>query len=263
MTEIVIRRTILTFAALLGACLVALCLPTLGAASSGGQGFGPAPSGASPDSGAGSGGAGGTAAQPGDVTVTSSADGMTIATRASALLRNGLVVAGSLPSGGAGRIVDIELLGAKTNWVWKTVAQSQVGGNGTFSGTWQTNHIGRFAIRAVLDQGGAASASAGLPTVTVTVYRPSLATLYGPGFWGRRTACGTILRRQTVGVANRTLPCGTPVAIYYQGHTITVPVVDRGPYANGADWDLTIATGRALGMNTTAMLGAVSLPRTG
>jgi rare lipoprotein A (peptidoglycan hydrolase) len=40
-----------------------------------------------------------------------------------------------------------------------------------------------------------------------------------------------------------------------------VPVIDRGPYANGADWDLTEATGRALGISGTAEIGAVSLPR--
>src|SRR5207248_11222524 len=106
-----------------------------------------------------------------------------------------------------------------------------------------------------------ATASAGLPTVTVTVYRPSLATLYGPGFYGSHTACGTVLRRRTIGLANRALPCGTPVAVYYRGRTLIVPVIDRGPYANGADWDLTMAAGRALGVRTTVTLGAVSLPR--
>ena len=86
-----------------------------------------------------------------------------------------------------------------------------------------------------------------MPSVTVTVYRPSIATLYGPGFYGRRTACGVVLRRNTIGVANRSLPCGTPVAIYYRGRTWSCPVIDRGPYANGADWDLTMATGRRSG----------------
>jgi hypothetical protein len=93
------------------------------------------------------------------------------------------------------------------------------------------------------------------------VYLPALATLYGPGFYGRRTACGVILRRNTVGVAHRRLRCGTPVAIYYQGRTLVVPVIDRGPYANGANWDLTMAAGKALGMNGTGEIGAVSLPR--
>ena len=63
-----------------------------------------------------------------------------------------------------------------------------------------------------------------------------------------------------IGVANRTLRCGTDVAVYYNGRTLIVPVIDRGPYANGADWDLTEATGRALGIDGTAKIGAVSLP---
>ena len=95
----------------------------------------------------------------------------------------------------------------------------------------------------------------------VTVYLPALATLYGPGFYGRRTACGVVLRRKTVGVAHRWLRCGTPVAIYYQGRTLVVPVIDRGPYANGANWDLTMSAGNALGMDGTGDIGAVSLPR--
>ena len=37
-----------------------------------------------------------------------------------------------------------------------------------------------------------------------------------------------------MGVANRTLPCGTLVQVSYRGHTVTVPVLDRGPYANHA-----------------------------
>jgi len=213
--------------------------------------------------GANAGGGGSAGAQPGNTTVTASANGITIATRASALLRNGLQFTGSAPSGDAGKVLEIELYGAKTGWTWQPTVQTRVGSGGSFTAVWQTNHIGRFAIRAVIQQaaGASASASGGWPTVTVTVYRPSLATLYGPGFYGQKTACGVTLRRGTLGVANRTLPCGTPVAVYYRGQTIVVPVIDRGPYANGADWDLTMATGRALGMDTTATVGAVSLPR--
>jgi len=96
--------------------------------------------------------------------------------------------------------------------------------------------------------------------LSVTVYRRSIATLYGPGFWGHRTACGKILRRNTIGVANRTLPCGTQVQIYYRGRVITVPVIDRGPYAHGANWDLTMATGRAIGALTTVVIGAAAVP---
>ena len=70
-----------------------------------------------------------------------------------------------------------------------------------------------------------------------------------------------VLRRATLGVANRTLRCGDKVALYYRGRTLIVPVIDRGPYANGADWDLTEATDKALGIPGTATIGAVSLPR--
>jgi rare lipoprotein A (peptidoglycan hydrolase) len=96
--------------------------------------------------------------------------------------------------------------------------------------------------------------------VTTTVYRPSRATEYGPGFYGKKTACGQRLSRGTIGLASRTLRCGESVAIYYQGRTLVVPVIDRGPYANGADWDLTMATGTALGIQGTAQIDAVSLP---
>jgi rare lipoprotein A len=53
------------------------------------------------------------------------------------------------------------------------------------------------------------------------------------------------------------LPCGTKVALLYKGRTITVPVVDRGPFAHGASYDLTAATAQALGLTQTAHIGAV------
>ncbi|HLX34064.1 MAG TPA: septal ring lytic transglycosylase RlpA family protein [Candidatus Limnocylindrales bacterium] len=62
---------------------------------------------------------------------------------------------------------------------------------------------------------------------------------YGPGFYGNRTACGETLTATLLGVANRTLPCGTLVTFRWAGRTITVPVVDRGPYVSGREWDLT------------------------
>jgi rare lipoprotein A (peptidoglycan hydrolase) len=69
-----------------------------------------------------------------------------------------------------------------------------------------------------------------------------------------------VLRRRTIGLANRTLPCGTQVQVYFDGSVMTVPVIDRGPYAHGANWDLTMAAGRALGMTGTARIGAAPMP---
>jgi rare lipoprotein A (peptidoglycan hydrolase) len=72
------------------------------------------------------------------------------------------------------------------------------------------------------------------------------ATWYGPGLYGRHTACGQLLTARTIGVAHRSLPCGTPVKFLYRGHTIVAPVIDRGPYTQGNSWDLTLAVAKAL-----------------
>ena len=57
-----------------------------------------------------------------------------------------------------------------------------------------------------------------------------------------------------VGVASRTLPCGTLVLVNYKGHRLTVPVIDRGPYANGATWDLTWGAASALTITDTVRI---------
>jgi len=72
------------------------------------------------------------------------------------------------------------------------------------------------------------------------------ATWYGPGLYGRHTACGQLLTARTIGVAHRSLPCGTPVKFLYRGHSIVAPVIDRGPYTRGNAWDLTLAAAEAL-----------------
>jgi Lytic transglycolase len=59
-------------------------------------------------------------------------------------------------------------------------------------------------------------------------------------------ACGGVLHVAQLGVANKTLPCGTMVTFVYGGRAIRVPVLDRGPYIAGREWDLTGATAEAL-----------------
>jgi len=70
---------------------------------------------------------------------------------------------------------------------------------------------------------------------------------YGPGFIGNGTACGQTLTRSLVGVAHRTLPCGTKLQFRYGGRTVTLPVVDRGPYVSGRTFDLTVGACKKLG----------------
>jgi rare lipoprotein A len=202
------------------------------------------------------------ASQNGNITVSSAGNGITLVSHASTMLRKQVSFTGDAGSNHAGQTVEIQRLGHQTNWQWANTVQATVGSDGSFSAAWPTNHIGRFSIRALLGgQATSAYASSAMPTVTITVYRQSIATIYGPGFYGSRTACGQKLRPSTIGVANRTLKCGTQVSIYWHGRTMTVPVIDRGPYANHADWDLTNATAKAMGMDGTETIGAVSLPQ--
>jgi rare lipoprotein A (peptidoglycan hydrolase) len=83
--------------------------------------------------------------------------------------------------------------------------------------------------------------------LSFTPYRVAGASWYGgTSMWGRQTACGQTLRPTTIGVANKTLPCGTPVKFVWHGHSIVAPVIDRGPYIKGRAWDLTAAAAEAL-----------------
>jgi rare lipoprotein A len=78
-----------------------------------------------------------------------------------------------------------------------------------------------------------------------TVYKA--ATWYGPGFWGKSTACGVTLTKTTLGVAHRKLPCGTQVTFSYGGRSVTATVIDRGPVHQGYAWDLTKKTAKRVG----------------
>jgi len=173
-----------------------------------------------------------------------------------ALLGRTLHLRGTLPSDGS-RTVRLERLEASR---WIPVAHAQTAADGTFLARWRTDILGDHAVRAVPAETsrGARTASAG-PLARVTVFRPVRATWYGPGFFGRRTACGQTMSRSLRGVAHRTLPCGTNVEIYRAGRRTSAPVVDRGPYANGAHYDLTQATAREVGLAATETIGV--LPR--
>ena len=202
--------------------------------------------------------AGGAVAPTGGHVATVTDGRFTLAARSDALLGRTAHFRGRVPGEHAGRAITIERFDVKKS-AWVPVATSVVGGDGNFLARWRTNTIGRFRLRATVDAGGEARASGATPELALTVYLPAKATWYGPGFYGRQTACGQTMSKTLVGVAHRTLPCGTNVAVFYKGRTMTVPVVDRGPYANGAHWDLTYAAATALGFKHTDVIGAVRL----
>jgi hypothetical protein len=64
--------------------------------------------------------------------------------------------------------------------------------------------------------------------------------------YGLGLACGGVLGREQLGVAHKTAPCGTLITFTYAGRSLTVPVIDRGPFIAGREWDLTGATAAAL-----------------
>lgn len=135
----------------------------------------------------------------------------------------------------------------------KIVVQGPAGGmvhrrtgrDGRFKVSWGLPSNGAYSVRAfgIHDRRVTGSKS---PRRRLTVYRRAMASYYGPGLYGNGVACGGTLMPGTLGVANKTLPCGTMVRLRYHGHSVTVPVIDRGPYVAGRDYDLTEATRQRL-----------------
>jgi peptidoglycan lytic transglycosylase len=80
----------------------------------------------------------------------------------------------------------------------------------------------------------------------LNAYRWANASWYGPGLYGNRLGCGGRLEPGTLGVANKTLPCGSKVSLRHGRRTVRVRVIDRGPYVGGREFDLTEATARRL-----------------
>ena len=198
---------------------------------------------------------GGAEAAPEPAIASASAGPVSVSTRAGALLKRNARFKGAIPASDAGRVVTIERLDELTG-TWTPVARATADEHGAYAAKWKADRVGKQQLRARVEAPDAAAASSA-PQLAITVYRSAKATWYGPGFYGRRTACGIRLGRSTVGVAHKTLRCGTLVTVFYKGRTATVPVIDRGPFAHGAKWDLTAATARSIGFATTDVVGAL------
>lgn len=112
---------------------------------------------------------------------------------------------------------------------------------GRYRQKWRPRMPGIYRVRAYTGHNGRARGARGSRR-TVTVYRPAHASWFGPGLYGGRTACGQTLTPGFLGVAHKTLPCGTKLRLRHRGRTVTVRVVDRGPFIPGREFDLTYAT---------------------
>jgi rare lipoprotein A len=195
----------------------------------------------------------------GNPLVRASGAGIAVAARSSALLRGRVRITGTAPRGADA--VTIERSDELAGWV--PVASATVAANGSFATTWKPDAVGALQLRAVtgVAAAGTAEGEADAPQLGVTVYRPGIASWYGPTSQDETTACGIPLSQGTLGVAHRTLPCGTPVAFYYKGRALVVPVIDRGPFVKGRSWDLTEAAHTALGGDDGLIrVGALPLP---
>ena len=77
-----------------------------------------------------------------------------------------------------------------------------------------------------------------------------MASWYGPGFHGRRTANGEVYNQNALTAAHRSLPFGTKVRVtnVNTGSSVIVRINDRGPFSGGRVIDLSAAAARVIGM---------------
>lgn len=143
------------------------------------------------------------------------------------------------------------------NWILKS-ERYDVKLNQNFR-TWTEDSVRRLQRRNGLRRSGVVTKKT--RRAVVRTMSKEIATWYGPGFFGNRTACGQTLTRKTVGVAHRTLPCGTRVTLKYKGRFLRTKVIDRGPYANDANWDLTQKASKKLRMYGTDRIRVAPISR--
>ncbi|WP_456685814.1 septal ring lytic transglycosylase RlpA family protein [Bradyrhizobium sp. P5_C11_2] len=88
-----------------------------------------------------------------------------------------------------------------------------------------------------------------------------VASWYGPGFHGRKTANGERFDMNALTAAHRTLPLGTHVRVTNTrtGQSVVVRINDRGPYVGRRVIDLSKASAQAIGMSDLATVSIARL----
>ena len=112
----------------------------------------------------------------------------------------------------------------------------------------------RFSKRA-LESARLAACAAITYSTLVGPTDACVASWYGPGFYGHKTASGEILNQNALTAAHRTLPFGTKVRVHYGSRSVIVRINDRGPFVRGRCIDLSRSAAHSLGL----VLGSVSL----
>jgi rare lipoprotein A len=161
-----------------------------------------------------------------------------------AIVGRGVKIKGKVKPGGSRKVV--VNVGSKQ-------MKTRADGKGRFDVRWRAGSTGTYRVSADA-RGNARATGASARGGKMTVYRTASASWYGPGLYGNRTACGQTLSSGTLGVAHKTMPCGTKLKLRHGSRTVRVEVIDRGPYAAGREFDLTAATRNRLGFGSTGTI---------
>jgi rare lipoprotein A (peptidoglycan hydrolase) len=139
----------------------------------------------------------------------------------------------------AGSTVALQIRGKRG---WKTLDRARTDAAGAYVLRDRVKRPLSARARVAVVSGPAGSRRIG----RLNVYRSAYASWYGPGLYGGHLSCGGTLDAGDLGVAHKSLPCGTKVTLRHRGRVLRVPVIDRGPYVGGREYDLTEATAQRL-----------------
>jgi rare lipoprotein A len=152
------------------------------------------------------------------------------------------VVLGTVAPAAAGRRIALEVRRGRG---WRTIDRDRTDAGGRYELRERLRTTG--SRRARVRVAAAPGVLAGERRIgRLNVFRSTNASWYGPGLYGNRTGCGGTLRAGRLGVAHKSLRCGAMVTLKHGRRSVRVPVIDRGPYAGGREYDLTAATAQRL-----------------
>jgi rare lipoprotein A (peptidoglycan hydrolase) len=135
------------------------------------------------------------------------------------------------------------LLQVKRGRRWHTIDHDRTAPGGRYVLRGRVRRAMSVPARVLIRAGGR---RLGRRLGRLNAFRVANASWYGPGLYGNRLGCGGTLTPSSLGVANKTLPCGAKVTLRHGRRSLRVRVIDRGPYVGGREFDLTAATARRL-----------------
>jgi rare lipoprotein A (peptidoglycan hydrolase) len=140
---------------------------------------------------------------------------------------------------GSGAPATTTSLQIKRRGKWRTIDRDATASSGRFTLRDRMRRPMSARARVLVD-------GATMPVGRVNAYRLASASWYGPGLYGNHLGCGGRLTPGRLGVAHKSLPCGSKLTLRKGSRTVSVRVIDRGPYVAGREFDLTAATARKL-----------------